>query len=260
MTRALTLLIATLTTGCVFLVDDAPVEVAHRTAKLDASPEHLVLTSRDANLTVIGVDGLTGMTVDAWLWSDGPSDAGNLGAIAAFEPTLVMGHKGVAELVIPTPSLATGLSADVVVLVPAEMSLDVLDDGGDVTVQHLAQVVVDDASGDLTIEDIAGDVDVVDGSGDLSLTGIGGDVFVDDGSGDAVLAEIRGHLTLTDGGGDATLSQVLGRVTVDDGSGDLTLRELPSPVTVRDGSGDIDATEVPFLDIVEDSSGDVTVR
>lgn len=126
---------------------------------------------------------------------------------------------------------------------PAEMDLD-----------------VDDGSGSITIEDIAGNLIIDDGSGDIEIVNAKGNVEVDDGSGGVSLEEITGDVSVDDGSGEISIEGVAGDVSVDDGSGSITIRNIGGNVTVRDGSGSItiDGVEKDVY-IPSDGSGSIRV-
>ena len=97
---------------------------------------------------------------------------------------------------------------------------------------------------DLVLEvpdDIA--LDVVDGAGDLEIRNVG-DVELRDGSGGIELADV-GAVRLVDGSGEITVVNARGDVTIRDGSGRIDVREVSGSVTVsEDGSGSIDVHSV----------------
>ncbi len=130
------------------------------------------------------------------------------------------------------------------VSIPAEMDLD-----------------VDDGSGYITIEDIAGNLVIDDGSGDIEIVNNKGNVDVDDGSGEVELEEITGDVSVDDGSGDVSVEGVSGDVSVDDGSGSIIIRNVGGSVTVRDGSGSISIDGVEKdVSIPSDGSGSVRIN
>ncbi|MCK4557907.1 MAG: DUF4097 family beta strand repeat protein [Candidatus Aminicenantes bacterium] len=120
---------------------------------------------------------------------------------------------------------------------------------------------VDDGSGSIRIEDIAGEVKVDDGSGSMEIMNIKGNLEVDDGSGEIDVEEINGNVSVDDGSGEISIEGVSGDVSVDDGSGSMIIRNIEGSVTVRDGSGSItiDGVEKDVY-IPSDGSGSVQVK
>jgi hypothetical protein len=129
---------------------------------------------------------------------------------------------------------------DILVKVPAQLSLEVFDSSGDIDIESMkGGLTVEDSSGDLDIRDIVGNVEVEDRSGDLSIT------------------MVDGQVSLNDRSGDLEVSQVNGNVVVDDRSGDIEIRDIKGTVTVNDSSGDIFITNAEGFDLQEDGSGDL---
>jgi len=135
-----------------------------------------------------------------------------------------------------------GYHLDVVALVPADSVLLVDDDSGDVLIENVAGLVLSDGSGDVAISDIAGDVLINDSSGDISVDHVGGDVEIDDRSGDIAVRNV---------GGDAD---------VEDRSGDIAIINIEGMATVRDRSGDIAIVNAGDARVVSDTSGDVSIN
>lgn len=149
---------------------------------------------------------------------------------------------------------------DLVLRVPARMTLDVRDGSGGTEIRGVAAVAADDGSGGLRIEDVAGDVRVEDGSGSLGIARIRGDVELEDGSGSIDVREVTGSVALRDGSGSIRLEGVGGSVTIrDDGSGSIRAADVSGDVVVRDdGSGSIDVARIGGDFIVrDDGSGGI---
>ncbi len=93
-----------------------------------------------------------------------------------------------------------------------------VDDGsGSLSVRNAGDVLVDDGSGSLNIEGATGNVKVTDGSGSLKIRGVTGDVWIDDGSGSISVYDVAGNLTIVDAGsGGTSYEQVAGTVSVSD--------------------------------------------
>lgn len=103
---------------------------------------------------------------------------------------------------------------------------------------------VDDGSGSLVIEDVAG-VRLDDGSGSVRIGRVTGDVEIDDGSGGIELFDVAGDVSVEDGSGEIDIRGVGGTVTVDDGSGSLSIEDVGEDVRiVSAGSGGVDINDV----------------
>ncbi len=95
------------------------------------------------------------------------------------------------------------------------------------------------------------DVSIDDGSGELRIEQIAGRIQVDDGSGEIVIRDIQGDVSIDDGSGTIEISDVVGNLYIDDGSGTIEVNNIDKDVEVSDGSGSI------YIDGV---GGDVIIK
>lgn len=132
---------------------------------------------------------------------------------------------------------------DLDIEVPADLALDIRDSSGDVTVRGTGPVAIQDSSGDLELEDVAGGAVLKDSSGDIELRRIGGDVTVrQDSSGDIHGRDIRGSVLIEhDSSGEIRFEAVSGDYVVEqDSSGDIVADTVGADFRVlRDGSGEV---------------------
>jgi hypothetical protein len=114
-----------------------------------------------------------------------------------------------------------------------------------VKVPHRIDLKIDDGSGKIMIENIAGSVRLDDGSGETAIRGIDGDVRIDDGSGELHVSDIGGDVRIDDGSGKIVVSDVRGTVRVDDGSGSIQISGVSQDVIIEDdGSGSVQISDV----------------
>ena len=117
---------------------------------------------------------------------------------------------------------------DLVLEVPQGVALDVEDGSGPIEIRHVASAAVRDGSGEMVIEDVAGEVRITDGSGGIEVRDAGSVVIDEDGSGGIEISGVRGNVLVKD-----------------DGSGSISVREVAGDFTVEDdGSGGISHTAV----------------
>lgn len=135
---------------------------------------------------------------------------------------------------------------DLVVEVPAGMRVDLEDGSGEISVRGTGDLTIDDGSGDIEVEDIAGGVRIDDGSGEIMIVRVRGDVSVDDGSGDVTVRDITGSVELEDGSGSIDIDGIEGTVRIpDDGTGSLDVRGVGGDLIVGDkGNGSIRHSDV----------------
>jgi hypothetical protein len=135
-----------------------------------------------------------------------------------------------------------GAYIDLTLYVPVEAKLDVTDSSGKASIEGVASLVMVDSSGQLVIEDVSGNVTVEDSSGSLKIKRVDGDVSVTDSSGSITVAYVAGNFTVeADSSGSIDAEYVKGNVLVR-----------------RDSSGSINANQVGGdFTVVEDSSGGI---
>ncbi|TDR20353.1 DUF4097 family beta strand repeat-containing protein [Marinicella litoralis] len=122
-------------------------------------------------------------------------------------------------------------------------------------------LVIDDGSGSMTVENIAGELKIDDGSGSITLRDIANDVQIDDGSGSIQVAGVNGDLSIEDGSGSIELKNISGSVDIEDGSGGIMAKDIGGDFTVDDGSGDVVVKNLTGqFTLIDDGSGSVTVN
>ena len=149
---------------------------------------------------------------------------------------------------------------DLGITLPASIAVEATDSSGDANFADLKSLSVQDSSGDLTLERIAGDVVINDSSGDLEIEKAGS-VRVNDSSGDIDIDDVKTHVVVeNDSSGDIEIAKVDGNVTIEqDSSGGIRVEDVRGSVTVNnDSSGDIYAGRVKGdFTVKNDSSGSI---
>ena len=114
----------------------------------------------------------------------------------------------------------------------------------DVTVPDNIALSVEDGSGDLTINTVAG-VDLTDGSGDITIRNVIGDVSVRDGSGDLKIDNVSDNVRVSDGSGDIDVNGAGSVEVANDGSGGVDIRSVRRDVHIGNkGSGSVEVSDV----------------
>ena len=149
---------------------------------------------------------------------------------------------------------------DIGIALPSSIPVDATDSSGDATFEDLKALTLQDSSGDLKINRIAGLADVGDSSGDIEIE-VAGSVRLRDSSGDIEVDSVAGDVDVAlDSSGDIEIAKVDGSVRVaQDSSGSIRVEHVKGSVTVdSDSSGDIYAGSVGGdFTVSEDSSGDI---
>lgn len=128
-----------------------------------------------------------------------------------------------------------------------------------VFVPKTIELKVDDGSGEISIDNIIGNINIDDGSGEITIMDVQGDLNADDGSGDLTFQDIKGNIEIEDGSGDITIENTEGNIFIDDNSGDIRLEEIKGEVTIEDGSGSIRVQDALGDVIISDGSGSIRV-
>jgi Toastrack DUF4097 len=126
--------------------------------------------------------------------------------------------------------------------VPPQLAVEIDSGSGDVSAQALGALDFHSGSGDLKAQDIGGTLALQLASGDVEARRVGAVQLRGTGSGDVTVEDVRGDVRVEHAGsGDLHFSNVSGGVSVGAiGSGDLHLQNIGRNVAVgRIGSGDV---------------------
>lgn len=168
------------------------------------------------------------------------------------------------ETIQPDPPAPHRSLLDLVIELPDDIPLHIIDGDGPITVEQVQSVRLNDGSGPTSLSRIrAGIVVEEDGTGEMIMRDIQGGIIVyKDGAGDIVMHNIEGDITIEeDGSGPIQINQVNGKVTIGkDRNGDIEIKAVTGPVRIwQDGSGDIDIWSSGEFQMGEDGSGKVRV-
>lgn len=211
---------AILLSGCIVHVKNGPGSAPKYfdNQQLTLSAANLKLLDTEAgagNLSIVGSDSATDITVDAEIF-----------AYSADDFTLTLENKGSkAELVARASNSnnwqvnSPGPKINLTITVPSSLGL-----------------IIDDGSGSIDIKQVSGDIEIDDGSGSIEISG-GKHIEIEDGSGSITVNNTQGDLKVDDGSGDIYANEVLGTVTIDDGSGSINVNGAGALVIEDSGSG-----------------------
>ena len=207
---------------------------------IDASSiANLNVIARAGKLKIAGYKDGNDIYIDAKLCSDSKK------VLKVMDVTFEAGDDtGEIETIMAKDSwLSSGNhKIDLALKVPQRLMLDVLDSSGSVLVEGVAGLNIDDSSGSLDINSIAGDLNLKDGSGSIGIRQVGGSVTLSDGSGAISVENVGTDVLVTqDGSGSISVRNVAGDFVVnDDGSGSISAANIGGHFWVReDGSGSI---------------------
>lgn len=153
---------------------------------------------------------------------------------------------------------------DIEFSLPESMPLTLHDSSGDMQVEGVSVISIEDSSGNIRVLDTKENLSIRDSSGNIYVRGLEGNVTVSDSSGNIDLNDITGDVDIPgDSSGDIEISDVEGKVNIDrDSSGDIEIDHVGKDVLIgSDGSGDISIEDVKgMVQITADGSGTVMVE
>jgi hypothetical protein len=117
----------------------------------------------------------------------------------------------------------------------------------DITLPRSVDLEARGRSGDLTIDDMGGSVNVISGRGDVRLSNIGKDVKIESSRNGLIRASaVKGNIDLEGRGGDIQIDDVQGQVTVNgEFSGSLEFRALAKPLHFQSQRSDLHVEKIP---------------
>lgn len=153
---------------------------------------------------------------------------------------------------------------DVEARIPEALAVAITDSSGDIGIENIHLLSVDDSSGSIRVRNTVGDASITDSSGDINVRKHAGSLRVGDSSGTINLHNITGAIHIpADSSGDI-LIRGAGDVQIDgDGSGDIEVEDVTNGVRIgRDGSGSINVARVGTggVEIGSDGSGNIRVE
>ena len=133
------------------------------------------------------------------------------------------------------------IQIDIQINLPSHMNLLVDDGSGSIVIENInGHVDLDDESGSLQLKNIRNDVKVKDAAGSITISDIIGQVNIDDKAGSIKLSKIEGDVVIKDRSGSIEAAIISGNMTLDDGSGDVRIDGLSGQFKlINDGSGEL---------------------
>ena len=218
--------------------------------------DELAISAVAGELDIVGIAGLDEAVIhgkvcaskEAWL-NESRIDT-RTGKLAEINVMLPETDKGWSF------GLSSYVSMDLRIDVPEEMMLRIKDSSGDLSLDGVGAVNLQDSSGDIEIDHSNGAVAIRDSSGDIDIDQVQGDLTIEaDSSGDIYIEHVEGEVLVEqDSSGDIRVSHVKDSVVVlRDSSGDIRATDVGGDFKVhRDGSGGIRSsnirgvTELPY--------------
>jgi len=220
---------------------------------LEMSKDRLSAVEFDVGAGSLDIVGTTGdqIRINATIESDDFRDMSDL--IEAFEDKMIFSIERQSEYAMvyakaKDSKMSWGKSKNIMINLEVELPRGM-------------DLVIDDGSGSINIENIDGELNIDDGSGSITLTDIGNDVQIDDNSGSIKITDVNGNLSIDDDSGSVDMKNITGTVDIEDGSGSINAKGIGGDFKVDDGSGDINVKSLAgeFI-LVDDGSGSINVN
>jgi hypothetical protein len=152
---------------------------------------------------------------------------------------------------------------DIDLTMPANIPLEVKDSSGDIIIDNVSAIRVDDSSGNIRINHNRSSLTVRDSSGEIIIRDLKGDLEISDSSGDIDVREVYGTVRIPrDSSGEIDIETITGEVIIgSDSSGDIEITDIAANVEIgSDGSGSIKIRDVKGgVSIGSDGSGGISV-
>ncbi len=219
---------------------------------LEMSTDRLSAVEFDVGAGTLDIVGTSGsaIRINATIESDDFKDMDDL--IDAFENKMLFSIERQSEYAMIVAkskgNMSWGKSKNIMIHLQVELprSMD---------------LVIDDGSGSMTVENIDGQLKIDDGSGAITLRDIGNNIRIDDGSGPIQIADVNGDVTIEDGSGPIELKNIKGSVDIEDGSGEIMAKDIGGDFKVDDGSGDVVVKNLEGqFKLIDDGSGSINVN
>lgn len=192
-----------------------------------------------------------------------PSNRSRKSDVDAAEQTRVDYSNGRLLVKTPKPSglfslFGMGSSVDVVIWLPAGSSVQAnaawtafrcegrlgrcrFKTAGDIWLDHTAELDVDSATGDVTVDQVVGQATVLTGSGEVRIREIDGAAVIKNASGDCWVGEISGDLRVSTASGDITVGRARADVGATTAYGTVRVGEVVRGVVeLETASGELE--------------------
>jgi DUF4097 and DUF4098 domain-containing protein YvlB len=250
MSKALQLFLATslsLVASHVSLAEDCKL-TAERTGQLAiAGAKRIAIEARAGDLTVKGRPGVSQVAAKGKACASDQTMLDRIQIEMRLEGEVLQVTARMPDITADDAPRNAYATLDLVVDVPDQLPLELIDSSGDMEVDGVAALDVTDSSGDIDISRVAGDLAVQDSSGDVEIDEVGKNLRIRDSSGDVEVEDVHGNVEVeSDGSGSLEFMRVGQNIRIGhDGSGDIRISNVKGDARVdSDGSGEVNVSDV----------------
>ena len=127
------------------------------------------------------------------------------------------------------------------------------------TLPEIFSVQARTRSGDITVENLQGEIDISTSGGDLELTHLSGKIFGKTSGGDIDCEDLGGRIVVVTSGGFIDMAEISGELNATTSGGDISVENTQGAVLVSTSGGDIDLADLVGREIsATTSGGDIT--
>lgn len=147
------------------------------------------------------------------------------------------------------------------IFVPRQFKCEIGLKGGDLSIENVeGEITANVGGGDVSLSDILGPLHVNLGGGDLSINNCQKNADINLGGGDLEIEGIHGSVNLNVGGGDVSISESEGPIGLNLGGGDLEISQIEQDVTIKVGGGDVEIEHIKGQVKCEIGGGGIEVK
>ncbi len=125
---------------------------------------------------------------------------------------------------------------------------------------HIGKLEVETSKGDISVDTINSDVKIKTGSGDLLLNQIDGKVMIESNEGDLVVNNVDSDLNVSTLSGNITASNIHGKTKARSRNGNIRINEAQSEAEITTTSGDISVNGINGSVNINSESGEVDLK
>lgn len=178
-------------------------------------------------------------------------------------------------------SKVEGITVDYIIKVPQNLSVQIDNQYGDVSLSNMSKdVVINDQNGNISAQNVLSNLKVKDLYGDITVNNISGDVNIQDKNGnircsstknldvkneygDVTAEDVKGNVTVNDKNGKIKIKNASGDAKIDNQYGDVTVEDAAGEIGISDKNGSITAKRTDVNDknvTIDNQYGDVTLK
>ena len=154
---------------------------------------------------------------------------------------------GKLEIWVETPNKIkwnNKLKGNISIRVPKNLEAEIRNSSGNISIKSFSSdktLVVRASSGDINIDHVNADVELVASSGDVQIDQHKGDLELKTSSGNQEITDLSGNIKIVASSGDVEISDIMGDMNLLTSSGNISIEHAKGKCKLKSSSGDIKA-------------------